>query len=90
MCAGIVPNSKDLDSQYCFYCNSDMKECESSFVSTFFSDTSGRSKWKYYVDGRYCIGTISTCIKGLDYVEDGKYPDPLFPKQFLERYKNWP
>ena len=90
MCAGIVPNSKDIDSQYCFKCNCDMKECESSFVSTFFSDTSGRSKWKYYVDGRYCIGTISTCIKGLDYVEDGKYPDPLFPKQFLERYKNWP
>ncbi len=90
MCAGIVPNSKDIDSQYCFKCNNDMKECESSFVSTYFSDTSGRNKWKYYVDGRYCTGTISSCIKGLDYVEDGKYPDPLFPKQFLERYKNWP
>ena len=67
MCAGIVPNSKDIDSQYCFKCNSDMKECESSFVSTYFSDTSGRSKWKYYVNGRNSTVTIISRLKGLNY-----------------------
>ena len=101
MCAGNPKNVKDSDEQYCFKCNSDMKECESSFVTSFFSDTTGRSKWKYYVNGQYCVGNIKTCIKGLDYTMvdskgqavtdlDGIYPDPLFPKQFLERYKNWP
>lgn len=101
MCAGDPKNVKDADEQYCFKCNSDMKECESSFVTSFFSDTIGRSKWKYYVNGQYCVGNIKTCIKGLDYTMvdskgqavtdlDGIYPDPLFPKQFLERYKNWP
>lgn len=101
MCAGDPKNVKDVDEQYCFKCNSDMKECESSFVTSFFSDTTGRSKWKYYVNGQYCVGNIKTCIKGLDYTMvdskgqavtdlDGIYPDPLFPKQFLERYKNWP
>ena len=101
MCAGDPKNVKDADEQYCFKCNSDMKECESSFVTSFFSDTTGRSKWKYYVNGQYCVGNIKTCIKGLDYTMvdskgqavtdlDGIYPDPLFPKQFLERYKNWP
>ena len=101
MCAGDPKNVKDDDEQYCFKCNGDMKECESSFVTSFFSDTTGRSKWKYYVNGQYCIGNIKTCIKGLDYTMvdskgqavtdlDGIYPDPLFPKQFLERYKNWP
>lgn len=101
MCAGDPKNVKDADEQYCFKCNSDMKECESSFVTSFFSDTTGRSKWKYYVNGQYCVGNIKICIKGLDYTMvdskgqavtdlDGIYPDPLFPKQFLERYKNWP
>ena len=101
MCAGDPKNVKDADEQYCFKCNSDMKECESSFVTSFFSDTTGRLKWKYYVNGQYCVGNIKTCIKGLDYTMvdskgqavtdlDGIYPDPLFPKQFLERYKNWP
>lgn len=101
MCAGDPKNVKDADEQYCFKCNGDMKECESSFVTSFFSDTTGRSKWKYYVNGQYCVGNIKTCIKGLDYTMvdskgqivsdlDGIYPDPLFPKQFLERYKNWP
>lgn len=101
MCAGFPKNVKDDDEQYCFKCNGDMKECESSFVTSFFSDTTGRSKWKYYVNGQYCVGNIKTCIKGLDYTMvdskgqivsdlDGIYPDPLFPKQFLERYKNWP
>ena len=101
MCAGDPKNVKDDDEQYCFKCNGDMKECESSFVTSFFSDTTGRSKWKYYVNGQYCVGNIKTCIKGLDYTMvdskgqivsdlDGIYPDPLFPKQFLERYKNWP
>lgn len=101
MCAGVPKNVKDDDEQYCFKCNGDMKECESSFVTSFFSDTTGRSKWKYYVNGQYCVGNIKTCIKGLDYTMvdskgqivsdlDGIYPDPLFPKQFLERYKNWP
>lgn len=90
MCSGTHLDTKDVDSEYCFKCNEDMKECESSFVSAYFSDTTGRNKWKYYVNGKYCVGNITSCIKNLEYVEDGKYPDPLFTKQFLERYKNWP
>ena len=91
MCTGNNSiNSKDSDTEYCFICNSDMKECESSFISSYFSDTSGRNKWKYYVNGTFCTGNIKSCIKDLEYAEDGKYPDPLFTKQYLERYKNWP
>ena len=91
MCTGNNSiNSKDSDTEYCFTCNSDMKECESSFITSYFSDTSGRNKWKYYVNGTFCTGNIKSCIKDLEYAEDGKYPDPLFTKQYLERYKNWP
>lgn len=91
MCTGSsVINSKDSDTQYCYTCNNDMKECESSFITSYFSDTSGRNKWKYYVNGTFCTGNIKSCIKDLEYTEDGKYPDPLFTKQYLERYKNWP
>ncbi len=96
MCAGTVPVSKDSDTEYCFKCNSDMKECESSFVSAYFTNTTGRDKWKYYVNGKFCTGNIKSCINGLNYTTygntstDGVYPDPLFPKQFLSTYKNWP
>ena len=96
MCLGNFSTTKDSDVEYCFKCNSDMKECESSLVTAYFSNTSGRSKWKYYVDGKFCSGSISSCIVGLKYTTygdkstDGVYPDPLFPKQFLNTYKNWP
>lgn len=86
--------SKSDAIQYCFECNSDMKECKSTFINAFFEqDTTNNTrntKWKYYVNGSFCTGTISSCIKDLEYTEDGKYPDPLFVRQYLERYKNWP
>lgn len=97
MCTGnSAVISKDSDTEYCFTCNSDMKECESTFITSYFSDTSGREKWKYYVHGTFCRGTIKQCINGLNYTTydnsstDGVYPDPLFPKEFLNTYKNWP
>lgn len=96
MCNGAYSENPGTDdsTSYCFECNSDMKECKSTFINAYFdkdtTDRARREKWKYYVNGKFCTGNINTCIKGISYTEDGKYPDPLFTQQFIEKYKNWP
>lgn len=51
-------------------CNDYGKECTSAFVTEYATDTSGRGKYKYYVNGQFQIGTMDT-ISGLN----GKYPE---------------
>ncbi|MDO4341297.1 MAG: hypothetical protein Q4C44_00955 [bacterium] len=53
-----------------FSCNSDGKECISSFVTRYASNTSGRQKYKYYFasDNQFKVGTMRQLLP------DG-YPD---------------
>lgn len=88
MCGVSIPTNKDVDNDYCFKCNKDMKECESSFVTAFFGEETDLNrtrtkKWKYYVNGLFCKGSINTCL-------GGNYPDPVFAKSYLAENKNWP
>ena len=88
MCGVSIPTTKDVDNDYCFKCNNDMKECESSFVTAFFSEETDLNKtrtkkWKYYVNGLFCKGSINSCL-------GGTYPDPVFAKSYLAENKNWP
>lgn len=88
MCGVSIPTTKDVDNDYCFKCTKDMKECESSFVTAFFSEETDLNKtrtkkWKYYVNGLFCKGSINSCL-------GGTYPDPVFAKSYLAENKNWP
>lgn len=47
-----------------FSCNEDGKECISSFVTRYASNTSGRQKYKYYIDGTFKEGTIKQLLPG--------------------------
>jgi hypothetical protein len=58
-------NDNPSDNQFTFKCNKMGKECESSFVTYYAVDKTGllgRNKWKYYVDGKWCKGTVSSCL----------------------------
>lgn len=49
-----------------FSCNEDGKECISSFVTRYASNTSGRQKYKYYFasDNQFKVGTIKQLLPG--------------------------
>lgn len=47
-----------------FSCNEDGKECISSFVTRYATNTSGRQKYKYYIDGTFKEGTIKQLLPG--------------------------
>ena len=47
-----------------FSCASDGKECISSFVTKYASNTAGRQKYKYYIDGTFKEGTIKQLLPG--------------------------
>lgn len=87
MCGEKMDTTKSADGDYCFKCNSQMKECISTFVTAFFDDekldNTRKNKWKYYVNGGFCTGSIETCL-------GGKYPDDVFQKRYLAENKNWP
>ena len=62
-----------------FSCNEDGKECISSFVTRYASNTSGRQKYKYYIDGTFKEGTIKQLLPGgypdIELDDEGKiYP----------------
>ncbi len=85
-------DSKSADEDYCFKCNQDGKECESTFLDAYASSTSGRSKWKYYFyntttgKGEFLVGSMKT----ISAFENGRYPDPENQQGWLNTYKNWP
>ena len=88
---------KDTEISYCYVCNEDGKECESSFVDAF-SNTSTtlntrKNKWKYFINGKWEFGNWKDIIKNyskLEGFEDGRYPDPIKPDAYLKKYYNWP
>lgn len=91
------PNEKGSSIDYCFICNADGKECESSFVDAFanssITTTTRNTKWKYFMNGKWEIGNWNNIVKSyktLEGFENGRYPDPLNQKKFLEVYSNWP
>ncbi len=93
---GKVTN-KSVDAKYCYVCNEDGKECESSFVDAFAEKSTTaitrKEKWKYYIDGKWEFGNWTSIVKNyktLEGFEDGKYPDPLNPDAYLKKYYNWP
>ncbi len=95
-------NSKSGDEDYCFKCNQDGKECESTFLDAYASSTVGRSKWKYYfynpdnpdestfIKGTMASGDVLTALKKIQGNENGRYPDPENQQGWLNTYKNWP
>ena len=98
--------TKDDDLEYCYTCNQDGKECESSFITAFIdndnSKAPGRSKWKYYfyntdnpkksifIKGTMASGDVLAALKKIQGNEDGRYPDPENQQGWLNTYKNWP
>ncbi len=98
MCTNSLrPTDKGADTKYCFVCNEDGKECESSFVDAYSDSATTlntrKTKWKYYLNGKWEIGNWNNVIKGytkLEGFESGRYPDPLNQDKFLEVYSNWP
>lgn len=97
--------SKDED-QYCFKCNEDMKECQSTFVSAFsvteITNDTRKNKWKYYIgsENKFVTGKIYDLYDKYPDIfvrkdssgkeEKRRYPDPIFVKSWLDTYKNWP
>ena len=87
-------SKKDLE--YCYTCNQDGKECESTFINAFIGNDDnkapGRSKWKYYFynpDTKKSI-FIKGKMQGISEFENGRYPDPVNQQGWLNTYKNWP
>jgi hypothetical protein len=94
------------DSEYCYTCNEDGKECESSFITAYTgnndSKAPGRKKWKYYfynpdnpeestfITGTMASGKVLAALKKIQGNEDGGYPDPENQEGWLNTYKNWP
>ena len=98
-------NTKSADEDYCFKCNQDGKECESTFIDAYGDQTvtlnTRQYKWKYYFynpatkNGKFITGTMAsgdvlTALKKIQGNEDGRYPDPENQQGWLNTYKNWP
>lgn len=98
----ICPNNytsngaKGADADYCFKCNQDGKECESTFIDAYADPTitsiTRQSKWKYFFynpttkTGEFKKGSMKTISE----FENGRYPDPENSVGYLNTYKNWP
>ncbi len=91
-----ICSESGADRDYCYTCNQDGKECESTFIDAYGDQTvtkdTRKRKWKYYF---YNPDTkTSTFIKGkmrdISEFENGRYPDPENQQGWLNTYKNWP
>jgi len=57
---------KSENKDYCFKCNADGKECQSTFVTAFAEASDGNysltntriNKWKYYINNKWEIGSM--------------------------------
>lgn len=99
-------NTKSADEDYCFKCNQDGKECESTFIDAYGDQTvtlnTRQNKWKYYfynpdnpdkstfIKGTMASGNVLNALKKIQGNEDGRYPDPENQQGWLNTYKNWP
>ena len=98
-------NTKSADEDYCFKCNQDGKECESTFIDAYGDQTvtlnTRQNKWKYYFynpstkNGEFITGTMASgkvlaALKKIQGNEDGRYPDPENQQGWINTYKNWP
>ena len=88
---------KDDKADYCYRCNEDGKECESTFIDVFgvdsITENTRKTKWKYFINNKWEFGNWKNIVKKYQYLEgfeEGRYPDPYNQKAFLEVYKNWP
>ncbi len=88
---------RNEDVTYCYICNSDGKECISSFIDAFAesdtTDITRKEKWKYFINGNWEIGSWKDIVQkytNLEGFENGRYPDPLNPDAYLKKYYNWP
>jgi hypothetical protein len=91
MCTGTDnTTAKSADADYCFTCNSDGKECTSTFIDAFADSTTTTetraSKWKYYINNEWVSGSMST----ISAFENGRYPDPTNQEAYLKIHSNWP
>ena len=56
------------DDDYCFICNDDNKECISTFITAYATESDGAyslentrdNKWKYYINNDWKIGSMSS------------------------------
>ncbi len=99
-------NTKSADEDYCFKCNQDGKECESTFIDAYGDQivtlNTRQKKWKYYfyntdnpdkstfIKGTMASGDVLAALKKIQGNEDGRYPDPENQQGWLNTYKNWP
>lgn len=89
-------STKSADADYCFKCNADGKECESTFIDAYADATvtsiTRQSKWKYFFynpttkTGEFKKGSMKTISE----FENGRYPAPENSVGYLNTYKNWP
>jgi len=66
-------------NDFALTCNEYGKECRSPLVTAYASNTSGRSKWKYYVDGNWRIGTILSVLGDYPEENDQSYSGRNWP-----------
>lgn len=89
-------DTKSEDAQYCYVCNKDGKECESTFIDAYsnmsVTTESRKNKWKYFFYnqstgiGEFKKGSMAT----IEEFDNGRYPDPENQLGYINTYKNWP
>lgn len=96
LCNSASTSQKSEDETYCYKCNKDGKECESTFINAYsnmnITTNTRKEKWKYYFynpntkTGEFKKGSMTT----IEEFENGRYPDPENQLGYINTYKNWP